>query len=308
MKYNLRIVRLIFAQALRHPFDYIRRLLALPSCYRMPRKLVRQVCAMEPEDSFRTEWEFVRSHGFGSWMPYPYRQIGISAKTVEDGECDGYPYVVHRGRRLFFPAGMEKWKVVMIYRIFVEQEGITGEGIYEKHPHNYQSANHFIEEGDVLLDIGCAEALFTLDNLDRISKAYVFEADPSWRIPLEKTFAGMGKVSVVSKFVGDRTEGNCVKVTDVVPEDPNATYFVKMDIEGGERVVLESMREFFRTHRVKLSCCVYHRQDDAEVIERMLREMGFSIEYSDGYMLVLMNGVQYPYFRKGLIYARNYPR
>ena len=298
----------ILAQACRHPVAYLKRLLALRECFRLPRQLVRKVCEMQPEELFRKEWEFVRSRGFGLWMPFPYARVKPSIATVEVGESEGYPFVLHRNRRLFFRAGTEKWKVERWYRAFIEEEGITGSGILEKHPHNYQSADHVVEQGDVLLDIGCSEALFTLDNIDKVSAACVFEADEAWRIPLERTFAGEKKVSIVMKFVGDRTEGNCVKVTDVVAGNPDATYFVKMDIEGGERIVLESLREFFKTHKVKLSCCTYHRQDDAEVIERMLREMGFSVEYSEGYMLVLMNGMQYPYFRKGVIYARNYPR
>ena len=79
-----------------------------------------------------------------------------------------------------------------------------------------------------------------------------------------------------------------------------------MDIEGGERAVLASSADFLRTHKVKLSCCVYHRQDDAEVISGMLEELGFSLRYSDGYMLPLLGDIVFPYFRHGVVHARNF--
>ena len=61
-----------------------------------------------------------------------------------------------------------------------------------------------------------------------------------------------------------------------------------------------------KSHKVKLSCCVYHRQDDAVVIKDMLKKMGYKTRFSDGYMLHWMNGIYFPYFRHGLIYAQNF--
>ena len=79
-----------------------------------------------------------------------------------------------------------------------------------------------------------------------------------------------------------------------------------MDIEGWERLVIKSNADFLKSAKVKLSCCVYHRQDDAQVIEMMLKDMGYTTRFSDGYMLPVMNGIHYPYFRHGVIYAQNY--
>jgi hypothetical protein len=79
-----------------------------------------------------------------------------------------------------------------------------------------------------------------------------------------------------------------------------------MDIEGWERTVIEGNAEFFKSAKVKLSCCVYHRQDDAQVIEAMLKKMGYKTRFSEGWMLPTMNGIHYPYFRHGVIYAQNY--
>ncbi len=56
----------------------------------------------------------------------------------------------------------------------------------------------------------------------------------------------------------------------------------------------------------KLSCCVYHRQDDAYVIDSILKGMGYTTRFSEGYMLPIMNGIRYQYFRHGVIYAQKY--
>ena len=158
----------------------------------------------------------------------------------------------------------------------------------------------------MLLDVGCAEALYALHWIDDVRKVYLFECEKMWEKPLRLTFARYGDdVSIVRKLVGDG-RGGSVRLSDVIKESADASYFVKMDIEGAERFVIKSSADFLQTHKVKMSVCCYHRQDDAEVLGKMLSTLGFSIEYSDGYMLTPLNGMIYPYFRKGVIYARNY--
>ena len=100
--------------------------------------------------------------------------------------------------------------------------------------------------------------------------------------------------------------GAPVKLSDTIEIASDRPCFVKMDIEGGERAVIRGNVDFLRSNKIKLSCCVYHRQDDAEVIGRLLTDIGFSISFSDGFMLPNMNGIHYPYFRHGVIYAKNY--
>ena len=126
---------------------------------------------------------------------------------------------------------------------------------------------------------------------------------------MRRTFAPYkDKVVFVDKMVSDKTKDNSTTLIDVVRSDisRSQTFFVKMDIEGGERTVLNGNSEFFKTAKVKLSCCVYHRQDDAQVIEAKLKEMGYKTRFSKGYMLPTINGIHYPYFRRGVIYAQNY--
>ena len=115
-------------------------------------------------------------------------------------------------------------------------------------------------------------------------------------------------MKIIGKMVSDSTSKHTTRIVDAIGKDISADdrFFVKMDIEGGERFVIKGNEDFFRNNKVKLSCCVYHRQDDAIVIKDTLERLGYTTRFSKGYMLIGMNGIHYPYFRHGVIYAKNY--
>ena len=238
-------------------------------------------------------------------FPYPMKD-DWDGKGVLVGKEKGFWYVLHNEKsKLFFPSQ----SATSDYISLVRNEGLLGTGWLAKSPHCYTDENFQVEDGEVLLDVGCAEAIFALDNIEKVSKAYLFECAAEWRKPLRLTFAHYAnKVVFVNKLVSDKTEGKSITLIDALKEDASQDncFFVKMDIEGWERTVLDGNSDFFKNHKVKLSCCVYHRQDDAVVIEAMLKEMGYKTRFSDGYMLPTMNGIHYPYFRRGVIYAQNY--
>ena len=267
----------------------------------------------EVKDKYIEECTFVESllvEDIPSIM-FPYPIVGSKVfDKVYSGMEKGFPYVLHNGKeKLFFSRHITLADAERFYTELVSREGLLGTGCLAKSPHCYQSGDFKVEDGDILLDIGCAEAIFTLDNIAKVSKAYLFESLSMWRKPLQLTFAPFGdKVVLVNKLVSDRTHRNSITLMDVVNKDISnrSHFFVKMDIEGWERIVVRGNADFFKTAHVKLSCCVYHRQDDAQVIDKMLKEMGYRTWFSDGYMLPTMNGLHYPYFRHGVIYAQNY--
>ena len=64
-------------------------------------------------------------------------------------------------------------------------------------------------KGETLLDIGAAEAVFTLDTIDYIDRAYLFECDEAWIEALEATFAPWNdKIMIVRKYVSDVDDDN----------------------------------------------------------------------------------------------------
>jgi hypothetical protein len=189
----------------------------------------------------------------------------------------------------------------------VNHEGILGTGCLSVSPHSYVNDYHFVEDGDVVCDVGCAEALFALDSIDKAARVFCFEVEQGWIKPLRMTFAPFeDKVTIVNKLVSDVTGPKTIRLLDAVDVDALTPCFIKMDIEGWEKVVLEASRDFLTSHRVKLSCCLYHRQSDEYEISSLLRECGFSVGYSEGYMLPIVNEIRPPYFRRGMVYARNF--
>jgi 16S rRNA A1518/A1519 N6-dimethyltransferase RsmA/KsgA/DIM1 with predicted DNA glycosylase/AP lyase activity len=63
-----------------------------------------------------------------------------------------------------------------------------GGGYMEKMPHQYQTSYFQVKKNDILLDVGCAEALFSLDVIDKVKKVILFESDSVWFDPLKATF------------------------------------------------------------------------------------------------------------------------
>ena len=268
----------------------------------------------EIKERYAEEIDYIESmplDGLGAMLfPYKEQKVGKSLECFVTGKEKGLPFVLHGDHlKLYFPKHTPLSDVVNEYRALVEREGLLGAGILGKSPHCYQDGNFKVEQGDILLDVGCAEAVFALDNIEKVAKAYLFESLPEWQKPLQHTFSPYAdKVVFVPKLVSDRTTGNAITLMDAVKNDrfDGAQYFVKMDIEGWERTVVKGNADFFTSAKVKLSCCVYHRQDDAQVIDTMLKGMGYKTRFSDGYMLPTVNGIHYPYFRHGVIYAQNF--
>ena len=64
-------------------------------------------------------------------------------------------------------------------------------------------------KGKSLLDVGSAEGIFTLDVIDLIEHAYLFECDDEWVEALEATFLPWkDKITIVRKYVSDMDDEN----------------------------------------------------------------------------------------------------
>lgn len=237
---------------------------------------------------------------------YPYKKLGNSLK-VESGYDNNLnlPYVIHKGKRLYYPKGFSLKKCENNYRSLVENDCILGGKFLEKQPHQYQSETFKIERGDVLADVGCAEALLALDQIDIINKAYLFESDKRWIPALKATFLDYNnKVEIVNKYVSDSDSTNTISLQTALKEEKDQCVFIKMDIEGAEVEVLNGSREYLNdNHHIKLAVCSYHHQDDEDRIISLLKEFGYHYEFSEGWMYFkgYDSGFRFPYFRHGII-------
>lgn len=239
----------------------------------------------------------------------PYEQIKKLDYPIQ-GDYDKnkqLPYVLHNGKKLYFPAHWKLSDAINTYRYFIERENLLGGNFTEEAPHQYQSDSFKIESGDILLDIGSAEGLVALDTIEKVKKVYLYEAEPMWKAPLEATFAPYrDKVVIINKWVSDKDDNISTTLLSSISEKEPETFFVKMDIEGAEEIVIKGNEEFFKKNRTKIACCTYHKAEHFENISSMLKNWNFTISTSSGYMLCFMDNVfKPPYFRKGLIRASN---
>lgn len=140
------------------------------------------------DEDLQLALSYIQQTGDLCMIPYEMKGEGVKVNYGFDKE-QKLPFVTHDGKKLFFPENWEKSRVVFAYADYINSESLTGKGIKERSPHQYQSDGFKVEDGDVLVDVGCAEALFALDVIDRVSKVYLIENDKQWFKPLEQTFA-----------------------------------------------------------------------------------------------------------------------
>lgn len=240
---------------------------------------------------------------------FPYSKI----KTIEKpilAEMDtrlNMPYVIHNGKRLYFPSQMTVDNAVSVYRNYIENECILGGRYREKEPHRYESESVKVEKDDILFDIGCAEALFALEHIEAIKKVYLIESNAYWADALNATFKPYAdKVIFVKKILSDKDTDNTISLETLLKNEESDNYFIKMDIEGYEHIVIKSSIKYLTNVRnMKIACCTYHRHNDFDELSMILQQNGFYVEASDGYMIYPFGDeLQPPYFRKGVLRAK----
>lgn len=284
--------------------DYNKKILRLET---IKQNIENWIFELKIEDAckdlgYERELKYIRKKGLAF---FPYKQLksspifesGIDPKT-------NLPYVVHNGKRLFFPKSYRLDFCKMMYKSYIDGECLLGGGYREKCPHQYQTDTFRIEDGDILVDVGCAEALLSLDTIDIVSKVYLLETDKEWIRALEETFKDYkNKVTIINKYVSGEDSDSTVTLKTVLKDEIDKPLFIKMDIEGAEINVLKGSKDFLKSAKnVKIACCTYHNQNDSRLIENLYKDMGFNYEFSDGYMLFLSDPNQFPpYFRRGII-------
>lgn len=238
---------------------------------------------------------------------FPYPQIKHTAPPISDyDQKQKLPFVMHKNNRLYFPKGWSLESASNAYRNYIERENLLGGGYTEKAPHQYVTESFHVEQNDIVVDAGCAEALFALDSIEKAKHIYLLEADTIWLKPLQATFAPYkNKVTIIPKFLGNENYERAITLNSLFDGFSKESFFIKLDIEGAEESVIQGSKDFLTSqNKIKLACCTYHKAHHPETIPSMLKDMGYNFEFSDGYMLFPWDkNMQPPYFRKGLIRA-----
>ena len=138
---------------------------------------------------------------------------------------------------------------------------------------------------------------------------YLFEPDPRWLEPLNRTFKDYrDKVELIPRFVSNVTDDKNITIDDALPDLRGKNIFLKMDIEGAEPLALRGAKRILTNNKVKASICSYHNADDLIKIKSIMQSYGYKTSTSAGWMIFIWDPKIYDTadFRKGIVYAENY--
>jgi len=209
-------------------------------------------------------------------------------------------WVNHYGHRLYFKRSYTITTIKILYNgLLAEQDPDS--------PHRYTDEKFDFEEGDVLLDVGSAEGIFALSNIDRLKKVCLFEREEEWVEALEATFEPWkDKVEIISKFVADKNDSDHISIDAFLSEKSFVPDLIKIDVEGAEDQVLRGMEHAIQKHHPKIALCTYHKQGDYDKFTNYLSERRYSTSTTNGVMFFLSPGEKLtpPFFRKGILRAK----
>ncbi len=249
---------------------------------------------------YKPEIDYMKEQGRLCSFPYRFQEKYKGLKTKVYCDTEGCSYVMHRGKKLFFPKEWSESRIRSYYNGLIAEQD-------PQSPHCYFTDSFFLNNGGIFVDVGCAEAMTSLECVDIASHVYLFECNKEWYEALDKTFRPYSdKVRMMHKFVSDRSEGDFIRLDDVFHTENlnNQEYMIKMDLEGNESSALKGAENLLQYNNLKIACCLYHKKDDEKELVEILTKAGFKVEVSNGYMLqYYQKDLEYPYFRKALARA-----
>ena len=239
-------------------------------------------------------YNYLKSNGL-QIFPHPftrkYKHMSFSVQFE-----DGFPYIISKGKKLFFKQNWSEERVNSYYRdLIMEQD--------PESPHLYCDKSFFPSENDILIDIGVAEGSFTFENLENSSKCFVFEKNQDWILALTKTFQPFkDKVFITDKIVSNHSSEATIKLDDY-EEFYSNSLFIKIDVDGSEKVVLEGMKNIIMNNeKIRIVICTYHNQNDYDEFVDFFKSFGFNHSTNPGFMVFYHDKKQQkPYLRKGVL-------
>lgn len=288
---------------LRRRIDY----LLAPESSRRKRELRMKIDLFSARCKYRHEYAeeiaYMKTRDIITMFPYAfrerYRELAIEVKRDEEKKLS---YVIHDGKRLYYPSDMSEDAIRNMYRAIRLEQDVES-------PHRYFSEGFDFMPNGIFCDVGCAEANMALEVADQAKAVLLFEASPRWLPALEATFEPYGdKVHIINKYAGGRIDDEYTTIDyELKRRGLDGEIYIKIDAEGSEDKILEGGVDTLKTRRVNGAVCTYHKQEDAQKFERLFRDMGFQTEFSEGWCIYIESkDLEPPYFRKGLIRISNF--
>jgi len=226
------------------------------------------------------QWHLCGVFNYLFAVQYLFKKV----KVFVDSQ-NGLPYVITKERqRLYFKHNQTLKYVRGYYNDLCKEQ--------DKHsPHNYCFDTLNITQNTILVDVGAAEANFSLKFIDQIKKLYIFESNSEWVEALKATFnPWKEKIEIVNKYVSDgniksiEVENDAISLDDFFENKEKPT-LIKMDVEDAEKQVLAGAKKLLAGNNAsELLVCTYHRHGDEQVLSKILCENGYIVKPSKGYM------------------------
>jgi hypothetical protein len=254
--------------------------------------------ASEVNDEHREVMEYLAKNPV-TIFPYPFQQ-NYSPENIEvfsDVEL-GMRYVMQDGKKLYFKKRWSEKRIKRAYSDLLREQDMNS-------PHRYLDGTFDVSADDVIADIGAAEGNFSLSVTEKVKKIYLFEYDREWAEALKATFAPWaGKVEIINKYLSSTDDESNIRFDTFYKVKGDVT-FLKIDVDGAESIVLDSCREVFKSKKpFKIALCTYHKNNDEKEFTAMLKNNGFAVTPSKGYMIHYYDKkMKAPYLRRGLIRA-----
>jgi len=233
-----------------------------------------------------------------SALPYSFYLTYLQKNIeVKYDKLNQFPYVMHGKHKLYFKKSWDKERIISSYKVLLAEQD-------KNSPHCYLSDSYKLESNSVVIDVGAAEGIFAINEMDKISHLYLLEPDPEWVETLKLTYSiWSDKITIIDKFVSDRDNDSCITLDNYF-KDFKIIDFLKIDVDGGEQDLINGAANTISDKVNKLVICTYHKADDNEIFSTYLKSKNFKFANSKRYMLYyFFDNFTPPYFRRGIIQA-----
>jgi hypothetical protein len=190
---------------------------------------------------------------------------------------DTYPFVMHTGRKLYFPERFTDAQVKKLYKSLLVEQDIESAHRYSLNETDYQNA--------IMFDIGAAEGILSLEKIDVLKEIYLVECEQEWVDALKKTFAPFkDKVKIIFKYIDQNDSETSISLNTLGQNFKNEKIFLKMDVEGFEKNALLGGLNLLETNNCIAAVCTYHNPAHPKEIKEIFEGIGYNPIFSNGYI------------------------
>jgi hypothetical protein len=224
----------------------------------------------EPYETYK----FIGQHGLRSCpgdfsLKYDGLQIGVLRDT--------YPYVMHTGKKLYFPEKFTDAQIKKLYKSLLIEQDVESAHRYSLNDEDYKNA--------IMFDIGAAEGILSLEKIDVLKKVYLVECEQEWVDALNRTFEPYKeKVNIIFKYIDQNDSETSISLNTLGENLKNEKIFLKMDVEGYEKKSLLGGLNLLKNNNCIAAVCTYHNPAHPKEIKEIFESIGYNPVFSKGYI------------------------